>query len=273
MTFVKIHGSILDSSVWSLSPAACKVWVTMLAMADEDGIVNASLDGLARRAVLGIEETEEAIDTFLGPDPHSRDGTTGERIEVVPGGWFVINHAEYRDRQTRAQKLAAARAKRCRERKRDASRCNAASREENGRHDLSPSEAEAEAEAEKNPPKAPQPKPARKPRSSSSRKLWDGEIPESLARDLVFPTRWHDWLGYRRDELRKPVTPRSGDMALKKLAEMGSKRAIAAIEHTIANGWQGIREPEAPRPGTVSGGSTGKTEEDYLNEVGKERRR
>ena len=33
-------------------------------------------------------------------------------------------------------------------------------------------------------------------------------------------------------------------MALAELQAMGERRAIIAIKHTIARGWQGIREPE-----------------------------
>lgn len=116
MTFVKIHGTILDSSIWSESPIICKVWITMLAMADEHGVVNASVDGLARRAVVPIEDCEAALSTFMGPDRFSRDGTSGERIEPVPGGWLVLNHAQYRDKRTSAQIATAARVKRHRER-------------------------------------------------------------------------------------------------------------------------------------------------------------
>ena len=116
MAFVKIHGELLDSSVWSLPHATRIVWVTMLAMADQNGIVAASVDGLARRAVVTLKECETALKVFLGPDKHSRDGTTGERIEKVPGGWLVLNHAEYRDRRTTMQIATAERVRRHRER-------------------------------------------------------------------------------------------------------------------------------------------------------------
>ena len=40
MAFVKLHGSILDSSVWGESKATRLVWITMLAMADGEGTVD-----------------------------------------------------------------------------------------------------------------------------------------------------------------------------------------------------------------------------------------
>lgn len=107
--FVKLHGTILDSSVWGLPDATRIVWITMLAMADADGVVSASVDGLARRAVVPVESCQKALKTFLGPDPYSRDGTDGQRIESIPGGWLILNHGEYRERRTDAQIQTAAR--------------------------------------------------------------------------------------------------------------------------------------------------------------------
>ena len=144
MSFVKIHGEILDSSVWGLPHATRIVWVTMLAMADENGVVSASVDGLARRAIVSLKECEAALKCFLGPDQHSRDGTTGERIEKVPGGWLVLNHAQYRDRRTRAQILTAARVRRHREKLATTGPGN----DVTPHLPISPSEADAEADAE-----------------------------------------------------------------------------------------------------------------------------
>ena len=150
MAFVKIHGTILDSSIWSESPVVCKVWITMLAMADEQGVVNASVDGLARRAVVPIEDCEAALGTFLGPDRFSRDGTSGERIEVVPGGWLVLNHTQYRDRRTAAQIATAERVRKHRELHPPASRVLVTVRNDvTPDNAKAPSEAEAEADTEK----------------------------------------------------------------------------------------------------------------------------
>ena len=52
------------------------------------------------------------------------------------------------------------------------------------------------------------------------------------------------WTEYRqhRKEIKKPMTATSEQKALKKCLALGEARAIAAIEHSIANGWQGIFE-------------------------------
>jgi DNA-binding transcriptional ArsR family regulator len=68
------------------------------------------------------------------------------------------------------------------------------------------------------------------------------EIPESL--DLpAFLSAWQEWCAHR-EEIRKRLTPTSVRRQLRELAAMGPRRAVRAIEHTIARGWQGIREPD-----------------------------
>lgn len=59
---------------------------------------------------------------------------------------------------------------------------------------------------------------------------------------------WLEWVQHRR-EIKKKLTPTAVEKQLKALAEMGEQRALAAIDHTIRNGWVGIREPENPRAG------------------------
>lgn len=58
-----------------------------------------------------------------------------------------------------------------------------------------------------------------------------------------FKAAWSGWIADRR-ERRKPMTDRAAELALRRLAEWGPERAVAAIEHSIANGWQGIFEPQ-----------------------------
>ena len=100
--YTKLFGSILDSTVWKLSLASKVVWVTMMAMADRDGVVEASVPGLADRAGVTIEQCETALAAFLAPDRYSRTKDhDGRRIEEIDGGWRLINHEKY------TQKLSA----------------------------------------------------------------------------------------------------------------------------------------------------------------------
>lgn len=100
--YVKLWASILDSSVWREPAAHRLVWIAMLTMADKNGFVGASVDGLARRANVSEAEVESALASFLAPDPRSRNqDNEGRRIQVVPRGWHILNHGYFRDLQDR----------------------------------------------------------------------------------------------------------------------------------------------------------------------------
>lgn len=110
---------------------------------------------------------------------------------------------------------------------------------------------ERDTEPPRSPPADAGPPSAASSGSRSPRKVlkpWEGEIPSQLRGDR-FEALWETWLTYRREEKRKPVTQISGNLALKALAGFGLERACAAIEYTIAMGWQGIREAEPQRNG------------------------
>ncbi len=95
--YVKLFGSILDSTVWSTPPGTRLTWITMLAMADQHGCVWASIPGLAKRAGVDRSECEEALTSFMQPDPDSRTKDyDGRRIEPVDGGWLLLNHDKFR---------------------------------------------------------------------------------------------------------------------------------------------------------------------------------
>ncbi len=99
--YVKLFGSILDSTIWKAkAPIRC-VWITMLAMADRDGVVEAALPGLADRAKVPLGTAEKAVSLFMSPDPHSKTKDhEGRRIAEVPGGWRLLNFEAYRERQS-----------------------------------------------------------------------------------------------------------------------------------------------------------------------------
>lgn len=109
MSYVKLFGSILDSTVWLEELHVKVVWITILAMKDVDGHVEASVPGLARRAGVTIAQCEDALAKFLAPDPYSRTKDyEGRRIEVIEGGWRVLNHDRYRDQMDAEDQRAKA---------------------------------------------------------------------------------------------------------------------------------------------------------------------
>lgn len=95
--YTPLFSSIVRSSIWDEDAKTCKVWVTMLALADADGIVEGSLPGLAHECRVTRNECATALRILEAPDPDSRTpDNEGRRIKAVEGGWLVLNHAKYR---------------------------------------------------------------------------------------------------------------------------------------------------------------------------------
>ncbi|MBX3380916.1 MAG: hypothetical protein KF805_12560 [Phycisphaeraceae bacterium] len=73
-------------------------------------------------------------------------------------------------------------------------------------------------------------------------------IPDCLQTE-PFLAAWDEW-GQHRREKRARLTTAAAKRQLAKFAEWGEARAIAAIHHSVQNGWTGIFEPD--RPGSVT---------------------
>lgn len=95
--YSKLFSSILDSSIWLEDASTRLVWITFLAAKDGDGFARfASVENLARRAIVTVEEAQRAVAKLEAPDPQSSNTMyDGRRIERVPGGWMVLNAKFY----------------------------------------------------------------------------------------------------------------------------------------------------------------------------------
>ena len=99
MPFVKLDCKLPDSSIWCESSDTKVCWVTMLTMADADGLVESTAPGLARRAGVSLEAAKKAIEIFERPDQFSKNpASEGRRIERVDGGYMILNYVGYRER-------------------------------------------------------------------------------------------------------------------------------------------------------------------------------
>jgi hypothetical protein len=96
--------------------------------------------------------------------------------------------------------------------------------------------------------------PAAKPKAEA---IEDIPIPENL-RTPGFLRAWAEWVAHRV-EIKHPLKPTGTRQQLRQCAEMGPIRAVAALQHSMAGGYQGIFEagqdrrssrppPSAPRP-------------------------
>ena len=97
--YTPLFQEIVTSSIWNEDMATRIVWVTMMALADKDGNVQASIAGLAPVARITLKECETAIKILSSPDEYSRSQEEqGRRIIPIEGGWHLVNHKKYRDK-------------------------------------------------------------------------------------------------------------------------------------------------------------------------------
>jgi sRNA-binding protein len=105
--YTKLFGSIVASTIWREPHTVRIVWITMLAMANKSGIVEASLPGLADLSRVTLAECKEALAHLESADEYSRTpDNEGRRITPVDGGWLILNHAKYRAKMGLDEKRA-----------------------------------------------------------------------------------------------------------------------------------------------------------------------
>ncbi len=94
--FTHLFSSITSSSIWRAPKEVRLTWITMLAKADKDGEVWASVGGLADEARITREECLSALEALLSPDDDSRTKEhEGRRIVAIDGGWRLLNYKKY----------------------------------------------------------------------------------------------------------------------------------------------------------------------------------
>lgn len=105
--FTKLFSSITSSSIWNESDKTRIVWITMLAMAEADGVVRASVGGLAHVARVSRRDCEAALERLMSPDTDSRSPENdGRRIQKVDGGFFLLNYGKYREARSEDERKA-----------------------------------------------------------------------------------------------------------------------------------------------------------------------
>ena len=99
MSYAKLFSDILASTIWATDSSTRIVWITMLAMADKQGDVMASVPGLAHLARVPVDDVRQALEVLLSEDPDSRTPDhEGRRIAEIDGGWAILNYEKHRKR-------------------------------------------------------------------------------------------------------------------------------------------------------------------------------
>jgi hypothetical protein len=75
------------------------MWITILALCDENGLVRATTPGLSTLARIPIPRAKEIIAMLEAPDEFSRSlENEGRRIARIDGGYLVLNYTKYREK-------------------------------------------------------------------------------------------------------------------------------------------------------------------------------
>lgn len=263
MTYTKLFSSITESTIWGAPDHVRLTWITMLAMADRRGRVWASIPGLANRARVTVEQAQESIISFLGPDKFSRTTSNeGRRIEAIDGGWRLLNHEKYRAiRDEEAVKESKRRYINKRRDVENVERSRTLSNQVDGSRDIAEADPDtdptpkAEAKAAKMQKPPPTPSAARRWRTVTP-SVDSIALPESF-QTVEFVACW-EALKAHRGEIHKKFTPLAAKKLLERFEVWGVERAVAAINYSISMGWQGVFEPQGA---SASPGFTGRRPE------------
>ncbi len=213
----KLFTKILDSTVWLEDDATRLVWITFLAVMDEDGFVALSAVGnVAARARVSLAAAKRALAILKAPDGvNSIQDHEGRRIERVPYGWMVLNAVKYRDLIKRETEKTQTRERVARFRAR--SNANVTP----GNEKVTPSVAVADTEA----------------------KIKSSVAPLALP-DWLNTETWNAYVKIRPSRAR---TPDSLKAALRKLEKFRARGYDAndIVANSLENGWQGLFLPDA----------------------------
>ena len=233
--FAKIFTQIFDSSIRE-DPEARFTFMDLLILCDPNGVVDMTHESIAARTNRPLALIRSTIAVLESPDPRSRTPDNGGRRivrldEHRDWGWLIVNYQRFRetasDEQRREKTLARVRKYRAKHNELPlVTPCNAGATLGNASNAM---QKQKQKEKQKETPPIP-------PLAG------EVEIPVEL-QTPEFRDAWMDWNQHRK-EIRKKQTPLSVKGQIANCLELGSSRAVAAIRHSIANGWQGIFEPK-----------------------------
>lgn len=278
--YAKIFQQIYTSSV-AEDYEVRLVFMDLLVLADQDGVVDMTPEGIARVTNVPIEIVRRALKVLEQPDPQSRNPLSqGARIvrldEHRDWGWMITNYAYYRGIGSEEQRRERTRLRVMRWRKRHAEvhgnapvthgnapqrqetpaavqhlKAAASAEEPGARNSLAtlPSNAavtHGNAGNAKQRQKQKQKDPPQPPAGGKG-------LPDQLAQDPAFCKTWEDFKRHRK-EIRAALTPMAESRLLVKLVDLPDGVARAMLEQSIVNGWRGVFPVKGPLPPGVSRG-------------------
>lgn len=111
-TWTPLWSMIVDSSLWEEPDYVIKVYLTLIALKDEDQVYRGTAFALGKRAHKTELEVLDALKILSSPDKRrvEKQEFEGRRIQSVGDGWLVLNGERYR-------KLVSLEMKRARDRR------------------------------------------------------------------------------------------------------------------------------------------------------------
>lgn len=108
MNWAPIWCGIVDSSLWDEPDHVVKIFLTMLALKGPDHIVRKSAYQLKHHSRKTEAEVLDALRILSEPDTRRMEQQEfdGRRIEMVEGGWLVLNGEKYRSMVQKEMKRA-----------------------------------------------------------------------------------------------------------------------------------------------------------------------
>lgn len=99
---------IVDSSLWREPDYVIKVFLTMIALKDEDHVYRGTAFALADRSKKTEAEVLDALKILSSPDTKriEKQEFDGRRIESVEDGWYILNGVKYRELVQKEMKRA-----------------------------------------------------------------------------------------------------------------------------------------------------------------------
>lgn len=258
--YTKLFNSIVTSTIWTEDDKTRIIWITMLAMSDKNGEVQASIPGLARLSGISIEDTEKAIKKLMEPDAYSRTPDhEGRRIQEIEGGWELLNHAKYREMASKADEKAknAERQQRWRNRKKKEAVTDSNGKVTVGR-DIADTDTDTDTDKKTplNPPAgggdgdaSTQDPPAQDPPANpppKTKRVRAQPVPIETCIELIpeeapdwFRLIAIDWVEYRQSRKHYFDNEKSWLRQLKGMSKYPRHLLEKAVDDAIANQWQG----------------------------------
>ena len=100
MGFTKLDSNIVRSSLWDEDAETCKVWITLLAVCNQYGVVRGTSNWVSLTARIPLKRCETILKKLQEPDPRSQTkDNDGRRLEACDGGWILVNYRKFRERK------------------------------------------------------------------------------------------------------------------------------------------------------------------------------